>query len=216
LRPIFSISCTAIEIRIKKAQALCRCFHFFQRRGSRQQQDLVGDLGGGNPDLLAVDEIAVVLSYRAGFQLRGIQAGIGFGHREAGSVGAGYDRRQHPGALFVIAEHDHRIEPEHIHMHGRRARHAGAGFRDRPHHDRGIGDAKPRAAILFGNADAEPAGIGQRPMEVGGIAPLLVLLQPIGIIEARADLADGIADRFLVGAEGEIHLVSILGRPRPW
>ena len=70
---------------------------------------------------------------------------------------------------------------------------------DGPHHDRGIGDAETRAAIFLGDADAEPAGIRQRLVEVGGKAALLVLLQPIGVIEARADLCHGVADRFLVG-----------------
>ena len=92
--------------------------------------------------------------------------------------------------------------------------HAGAGFRDRPHHDRGIEDAETRAAIGFGNADAEPAGIRQRLVEVGGIAAFLVLLQPIGIVEPRADFCDRVADRFLVGCEREIHLSQSSGRSR--
>ena len=178
----------AVEIGVEQAQALGRGLHLFQRRGARQQQDLVGDLRGGDPDLLAVDDVFVALAHRAGLQLRGVESGIRLGDGEAGFVGAGNDRRQHPPALFLGAEHDHGIEPEHIHMHGGGAGHAGAGFRDRPHHDRGVGDAQARAAIFLGNADAEPAGIGQRAVEVGGIAALLVLLQPVGVVEARADL----------------------------
>ena len=76
---------------------------------------------------------------------------------------------------------------------------------NRPHHDRGVGDPQARTAILLGDADAEPAGIGQRAVEVGGIAALLVLLQPIGVVETGADLADRVADQFLVGGQCEIH-----------
>ena len=188
-----------VEIGVEQAQALRRRLHLLQRRGARQQQDLVGDLRGGDPDLLAVDDVFVALAHRAGFQLRGVEPGVGFGHRKAGLVPAVDDRRQHARALLLGAEHDHGIEPEHVHMHGGRAGHAGARFRNRPHHDRGVGDAEPRAAILLGDADAEPAGIRQRAVEVGGIAALLVLLQPVGIVEARADFSDRVADRFLVG-----------------
>ena len=99
-------------------------------------------------------------------------------------------RRQHAPALLLGAEHHDRIEAEHVHVDRRRAGHAGAGLRDGPHHDRGFGDAEAGAAILLGNADAEPAGIGQRLVEIGGKAAFLVLLQPIGVVEARADLRD--------------------------
>ena len=90
-------------------------------------------------------------------------------------------------------------------MHGGGAGHASAGFRDSPHHDRGLDDAQTRAAIAFGNADAEPAGICECLVEVGRETALLVLLQPIGIVEPRADFCHGLADRFLVGCESEIH-----------
>src|SRR6202030_1246875 len=76
---------------------------------------------------------------------------------------------------------------------------------DRAHHDRRFDDAETGAAILLGNADAEPAGIRQRLMAVGGEAALPVLVQPIGVIEARADFRNVVADRFLVGSECKIH-----------
>jgi len=47
-------------------------------------------------------------------------------------------------------------------------------------------------------------------MEVGGEAALLVFLQPIGIVEARAYFRDRVADRFLVGGEREIHVITSL------
>ena len=198
----------AVEIGIEQAQAVGRAFHFLQRRGARQQQDLLGDLRGRNPDLLAVDDIFVALAHRARLQLRGVEAGVGFGHGKTGPLRTRDDRRQHPLALLLGAEHDDGIEPEHVHMHGGRARHAGAGFRDRAHHDRGIHDAETRAAIFLRDADAEPAGIRQRAMEIGGVSAFLVLLQPIGVVEARADFCNRVADRFLVGCQRKIHGVT--------
>jgi hypothetical protein len=108
----------SIEIGIEQAEAAGRVLHLFQRRGPRQQQYLVGDLSGGDPDLLAVDDVVVALPLRAGLQLRGIQPRVRFGDGKAGFFGAGDDRRQHPAALLVGAEHHHRVEPENIHVHG--------------------------------------------------------------------------------------------------
>ncbi len=189
----------AIEIGIEQAEAVGRAFHLLQRCGARQQQDLFGHLRRRNPDLLAVDDVFVAGAHRARFQLRGVQPGIWFGNGKAGSILARDNRRQHAPALLVGAEHHHRVEPEHIHVHRRSAGHAGPGFGDRPHHDRSIGDAQTGTAIGLGNADAEPAGVGQRLVEVGGIPALLVLLQPVGVVEARADPCHGVADGFLVG-----------------
>src|SRR5437879_2911033 len=91
-----------IEIGIEQAETVSRVLHFFQRRSACQQQNLFGDLGSGDPDLLAVDDVFVAGSYRAGFQLRGVEAGIGFGDGEAGLLCPFDDRRQHPLALLVI------------------------------------------------------------------------------------------------------------------
>src|SRR5579883_73706 len=92
-------------------------------------------------------------------------------------------------------------------MDSRAARHAGARFRDRLHHDAGFGDAEPRAAIFLGNADAEPAVLGDRLMKIEREAAFSVALQPIFIVEAAADSGDGLADGFLFGGEREIHVL---------
>ena len=202
----------AVEIGIEKAQPVGRALHFIQRGGARQQQNLFGHLRGRDPDLLAVDDIFVAGPRRAGLQLCGIETGIGLGDGKAGPFRTRDDPRQHAPALLWRAEHHHRIEPEYIHVDRRSTRHAGARFCNRPHHDRGIQDAEPGAAIGFRNADAEPAGICQRLVEVGGVTALLVLFQPISVVETRADLADGITNRFLVGGEREIHLCDPLKR----
>ncbi|MHC2151148.1 hypothetical protein ACVIW3_002077 [Bradyrhizobium diazoefficiens] len=78
------------------------------------------------------------------------------------------------------------------------------------HHDRGFGDAEPRAAIGLRHADAEPAGVGQRLVEIVREAAVVVLLQPVGIGKTFTDLGDGIANGFLLIGEREIHVLDLL------
>ncbi|MET4844366.1 hypothetical protein ABIF62_004861 [Bradyrhizobium japonicum] len=134
-----------------------------------------------------------------------VEAGVGLGDGEARLLAALDHRRQHALALLLGAEHDHGIEPEHVDVHRRGTGHAGTGFRDGAHHDRGFGDAEPRAAIGFGHADAEPAGVRQRLVEVVREAAVMVLLQPIGVGKTFADLCDSVANGFLLIGEREIH-----------
>ncbi len=49
----------AIEIGIKQAQPLGRALYLLQRRGAGEEQNLFGDLRGGDPDFLTVDEVFV-------------------------------------------------------------------------------------------------------------------------------------------------------------
>ncbi len=49
----------AIKIGIEKAEAVGRVFHLVQRRGPCEQQNLLGDLRGGDPDFLAVDDVFI-------------------------------------------------------------------------------------------------------------------------------------------------------------
>src|SRR6266404_8138838 len=49
----------AIEIGIKQTQPLGRALYFLQRRGAGEEQNLFGDLRGGDPDFLTVDEVFV-------------------------------------------------------------------------------------------------------------------------------------------------------------
>ncbi len=116
----------AIEVRVEQAEPVGRTFHLIERCGARQKQHLLRDLGRGNPDLLAIDDVFVALPLRPGLQLRGVEPGVRLGDGEAGLFPAVDDRRQHAAALRVVAEHHHRVEPEHVHMHRRSARHTGA------------------------------------------------------------------------------------------
>ena len=77
---------------------------------------------------------------------------------------------------------------------------------DRLHHQRRLGDAEARAAVRLRHGDAEPAGVGERAVEVVGEAALAVLAQPVVGVERRAEPLDRVADAFLLGREGEIHV----------
>src|SRR5581483_4649235 len=195
----------AVEIAVEQAEPVGWAAHLLQRRGARQQQDFFGDLRGRNPDLLAVDDIAVALAHRARFQLRGVQPGVWLRHRKAGALLTFDNTGQHAPALLLGPKYDHRIESKHVHVDRRRPGHAGAGLRDGAHHDRSFDDAEAGAAVFLGNTDAQPAGFRQSLVEVGGETALLVLFEPIGVVEARADFRDVVADRFLTGGERKIH-----------
>ena len=185
----------AIERGVEQAQSFCRLAHLFDRHGTRQDQHLVGDLRRGDPDFRAVDNVAVAAAFGLGLELRGFEAGIGFGHGEAGFFLAGGDRRQHAALLFVGAVNHDRVEPENVHVHGGRAGQSGAGGRDRFHDDRSFGDTEARAAIGFRHADAEPAGIGDGTPKFLGKLTVAVALEPILIVKACADPCDGLTQR---------------------
>jgi hypothetical protein len=117
----------------------------------------------------------VAVAQRARLELERVQPGVRLGHREAGLVAAGDQRRQPARLLLVVAEHHHRVQPEDVHVHRRSARQAGPGGRDRLHHQRRLGDAQARAAPGLRHRDAQPAGIGQRLVELVREAAVAVL-----------------------------------------
>ena len=134
---------SAVEVGVEQAHAVGVARHFFIRRGARQDKRLVGDPGGGDPDLLAGQHIVSALPLGRGADFRRVQAGVGLGDGKACLVFAADQRRQHARLLFLGAEHHHRVEPEDVHVHRRSAAHAGAGFGDGLHQHRGFRDAKP-------------------------------------------------------------------------
>ena len=195
-----------VERGVEQAQPVAPPAGLVARRGAREDQHPLRDLRRRDPDLGAIDDIAVAAPHRPRLDPRGVEPGIGLGHREAGFLGSGDERRQHAALLLLAAEADDRVQPEDVHVHGRRARHPGARFGDRLHHDRGLGDAEARAAIGFRHADAEPAAGGQGAMQLVRKAAIAVALEPIVRAEAGADAGDGIAHRLLGRGEREIHL----------
>ncbi len=196
----------AIEIRIEQRETLGRLLHVLEVGGSCQQQHLVRDLRRRDPDLLAVDAVAIAFARRLRLEPGRVEADVRLRHREAGLLFALDERRQEPALLLLGAEHHDRIEAEDVHVHRRGALHAGARFGNRLHHDGRLGDAEPGAAKFLGHGDTEPAIHRQRLMEVVREPAFLVLLQPIIVPEAGADFLDRGANCELLGAELIVHV----------
>ena len=81
-----------------------------------------------------------------------------------------------------------------------------AGLGHRLHHDRGLGDAEPRAAVFLRHGDAEPAALRDRLMERVRKPAVAVACKPILVVEAGAELRDGVPQLELIRGEGKIHV----------
>ena len=141
----------------------------------------------------------VAVAYRPRFEPGGVEPGIGLGHSKAGLLLAGDQRRQKTPLLLVGAEHDHRVQPENVHVDRRGAAEPRTRLSDRLHQDRRFADAETAAAIDLGHRDAKPARFGHRPMELVRKAALGVLLQPVLIAKALAQPEHRSPDLLLVG-----------------
>jgi hypothetical protein len=115
------------------------------------------------------------------------------------------ERRQHTLFLLFGSELDHGVEAEDVHVHRGRAGHAGAGLGDRLHHDRGFSDAEAGTAVSLRHRDTEQAGVGDASVKGVRECRLLVMLEPVGIVEVRAEPFRQLADLNLLGRVGEIH-----------
>ena len=181
------------------------------RRGAREQQHQVGLLHARDEDLLAVDDVFVALLHRAGFDLRRLRAGVGLGDAEGLEPQfAARDLGQIAPLLLLAAVLEQRAHRVHLGVAGERI--AGRAV-DLLQDDAGLGDAETGAAILFGDQRAEIAARRQRIDKGLRIFAGLVDVAPIGIGEARADLADRIADRLTVFLARVHHLSLSSGPP---
>lgn len=90
--------------------------------------------------------------------------------------------------------------------------HAGPGGRDLLDQQRGLGDADAVSAVLLRGGDAEPAAVGERPVEVGGELVRRVPLRPILVVEACGRLAHRRADGLSALVELEVHDLTSLPR----
>jgi hypothetical protein len=57
---------------------------------------------------------------------------------------------------------------------------------------------------LLGHGDAEPAVASEGLVEIRGKTAFAVALQPVVVVEARAELRDRLADALLLGGQREI------------
>ena len=196
----------AVERGIEEREALGALLDLLQRRGARQQQHALRHLRGRGPDLLAVHDVTVIaFAHGAGLDPGGVEARIGLGDGEAGLLLAGDQRRQEAALLLLAAEHHDRVQPEDVHMHGGGAGERSPRLRDRLHHDGGLRDAEPGAAVSLGDGDAEPTGLGERAMEFVGKFLLAILARPVVVAETGADLEHAFADLSLRGGERQVH-----------
>ena len=142
-------------------QSIGALFGFFLRRRARQQDHQVGMLGAAGPDLLAVDDVAVVaVALRKGFQRRGIGAAgrLGDPERLQAQFAAG-DFRQPLCLLLVAAVPQQRAHGVHLRM---AAAAIASGALDLFQDRAGGGQFQARAAIFLRDQHREISGLGQR------------------------------------------------------
>ena len=176
--------------------------HLVGGRGAGQQQHQVGLQHAAGPDLLAVDDVAVVaLLLGPRLELGGVGAGGGLGDAEGlQPQRAGGDARQVFLLLRRIAVPQHRAHRVHLGVAGRRVAarlvhglQDGAAGRQR----------QPGAAVLLRDQRAEIAGLGEGIDELGRVGALVVELDPVGIGELLADVPHALADLVPAGIEGD-------------
>ena len=174
-------------------QAVGALLRLLLRRGARQQDHQVGIFGAAGPDLLAVDDVAVIaVALGKGLQRRGIGAAgrLGDAERLQPQLAAG-DLRQPFRLLLVAAVPQHRAHGVHLGVAGAAI---AAGALDL-FQDRGRGrQFQPGAAIFLGDQHREIAGLRQRIDEGGGVGHLAVELAPVFAGELGAELGDRVAD----------------------
>ena len=158
VRPLPSV---VAHVDQEDRQALGALLGLLARRGARQQQHQVGMLGAAGPHLLAVHDVgAVVLLHRRGAQRQRVGAAgrLGDAERLQAQLAAG-DLGQVAFLLLLAAVPQQRAHDVHLGVAGGAI---AAGALDFLQHRRRRRDAEPRAAILLGDQDREPAGLGQR------------------------------------------------------
>src|SRR6188472_3005319 len=195
----------AVQIGVEKREPLGAAFELIDRRSAREHQHLVCDLRGRYPDFLPGKDVVIVFAGGAQLDRRGLEPCVRLSDGKTGLVFSGNQRRQHAPFLLIAAENDDRLQPEDVHVYGGGSAHGGAGFGNCLHHERSLGNSETGAAVLLRHGDAQPPRCRDCRMELVWEFPRAVLLEPIGRVEARAKLANGIADLLLLGGEAKIH-----------
>ena len=149
-------------------------------------------LDARNPDLLAIDDVAVALLDRCRLDARRVRAGrrLRHAHGLQADFTAG-DARQVFLALRFRAVPDQRVHIVHLAVTG-----AGIAARtvDLLHDDRGLGQAEARTAVGLRDQRRHPAGLGQRVHKFFRITARLIDLAVILGWEFGAERANGVAD----------------------
>ena len=195
----------AVEAGVEQGEAVGRAPALLARRGAGEQQDPVGDLGGGGPHLAPVDDVAPAVAAGEGGDAAGIESGVGLGHPEAADLLSGDEGREEARLLLLGAgDHDrHRSEDVEVNPGGRA--HRAGGVRDRMHHHRRLGHPEAAPAVLGRHGDAEPAALGHGTAKLVRKCAVAVPGEPVVVAEAGGDAADALVDRTLVVGQSEVH-----------
>src|SRR5262249_39935796 len=131
---------------------------------ARQQEDPVGAVAAGGPDLLAVDDVVVAVAHRARLQAREVGAGARLGVALAPDrLGAG-DAGQ-VLALLLLGAMDDQRRAQHAHAEGARAGVRGAVVAELFAEDHLLVDAGVEAAVLLRPRRRDPAPGGELLVE---------------------------------------------------
>ena len=157
-------------------------------RGARQDQRLVGHLGGGDPDLLARTAGNARLRRSARVRMAAVL------RPASGSVTAKQalcSPRMSGGSMrFFCSSLPNTttgLSPKMFMCTAEAPLMQAPDCGDRAHQHRGLRDAEAGAAIGLRHGDAEQARLGDRAVEVFREFGAPVLLQPIGIVEAGGE-----------------------------
>ena len=196
----------AVEVGVEQGHALRRPRRLLDRRGARQDQHLLGDLRGRGPDLAAGDDVAVALACTARVLMRVVSSPTSGSvtAKQAFSLPAISGGRKRC-CCSLVPNTTTGCSPKMFMCTAEAPREPGARLRHRLHHDRRLGDAEPAAAVFLRHRDAEPAALGHRLVEFVRKPALGVLLQPVRVVEPRAQPRHRLADFQLLGGQGETH-----------
>jgi hypothetical protein len=170
------------------------------------EQDVVGDVGLGDPGLLAVDRVAAVFAHRLAAQGADVGAGFGLRHRDR------LDRAPGDPAEDLLLL---RVGAEALVRPGGDRGDGEAGDRDLPvghllEQEAEVDHAAARAAVGLGDGDAEPTQLGDLGVEVDVVRLLAAVGQRVALLAGAALAGREVADRgdecLLLGREGDWHL----------
>jgi hypothetical protein len=177
--------------------------------GPADDEDVVGDVGVGAEDLLAVEHEAAVDALGLAGEGADVGPGLGLGHRDRLDR-AGGDAAEDLLLLRVAAEalggpgddQRRRITPDRR-QPPRGLLHEQAGVEHRP----------ARTAELLGNRDAEPAELRHLVVDVEVVVLAVAVRQPLALIGgaalAIAEIPDRVDEILLLVAQGEVHRSSL-------
>ena len=162
-----------------------------ERRGAGQQQHEIGMLYAGDPDLLAIDDVAIAAAFGEGFDFGGVGAGgrLGDGERLQAKL-TGCDGGQVAALLLFRAMAQQRAHDIHLRV---ACAGVGPGPVDLFEDDGSFGDAEASTAVLDGDERGEPSGGGERLHELFRIGRRGFDTLPVLAGIAGAELTDGLA-----------------------